>query len=93
VSLINLPNKDYWLSSEHKQETFDFLFCYFLGFASATLLLLLDMIHQAFQVHLGRANTLSHPMLGLGLYVGFTVIWSIGLLMKFAKKGKAQPEN
>jgi len=90
VSLINLPNKDYWLSEERKQKTFDFMFHYLLWFASATLLLLLDMFHQSFQVHLAKADSLSHPMLSLGLYIGFTVVWSIGLLVKFGKKSKSQ---
>jgi uncharacterized membrane protein len=90
VSLINLPNKDYWLSPERKQQTFDFMFIYFLWLASATLLLLLDMFHQTFQVHLGKANTLSHPTLSLGLYIAFTVLWSIGLIIKFGQKGKVE---
>jgi uncharacterized membrane protein len=85
VSLINLPNKDYWLSEERRQDTFAFLTRYLLWFASATLLLLLDIFHQAFQVHLAKANSLSHPVLSLGLYIGFSVTWSIGLFVKFGK--------
>jgi uncharacterized membrane protein len=85
-SLINMPNKDYWLSPERKQETFDFMSHYFLWFASATLLLMLAMFHQTFQVNLGRANGLSHPMLSIGLYIGFSVLWTIGLVRRFGKK-------
>jgi len=47
VSMINLPNKDYWLSEERRQDTFAFLSHYFLWFASATLLLLLDRTKPA----------------------------------------------
>jgi uncharacterized membrane protein len=85
-SLINLPNKEHWLSDERKQETFDFMFSYNLWFASATLLLLLDMFNQTFQVALGKANALTHPKLSLGLYIGFTVVWTIGLFVKFKRK-------
>ena len=90
VSLINLPNKDYWLSPERKQNTFDFMFWYMLCFGSATLLLMLDILYQSFQVHLGKAETLPHFMLSLGLYLGITGVWIVGLYIKFVKKGKAQ---
>lgn len=90
ISLINLPNKAYWLSPERKKKTFDFMFHYFLWFASATLLLLLDMFQQSILVHLGKTESLPHPLLSLGLYISFTIVWSIGLIVKFGKKGKSQ---
>lgn len=90
VSLINLPNKDYWLSEDHKQQTFDFMSHYLLWFASATLLFFLDMFHQSVLVALGKTDSLPHPMLSLGIYIGFIIVWSIGLLVKFGKKGKSQ---
>lgn len=83
--LLNIPNKDYWLAKDHKQKTFDFMFYYLLWFGSATLLLLLDLFYQLFQVHLERISLLTHHFLSLGLYVGFTILWSIGLYVKFAK--------
>ena len=60
ASLINLPNKDYWLSPERSQETVDVLSRQFLWFGSGTLLLLLDIFHQSFKVHLGKAQALEH---------------------------------
>lgn len=88
VWAINLPNKDYWLSEDRKQSTFDFLFHYFLWFASATLVFLLHTFHQAFQVHLGKADGLTHPLLSVGIFIGFSVVWSLGLLVKFGRKGQ-----
>lgn len=85
-SLINLPHKDYWLAPERRQETFEVLFRYFLWFGSATFLLLLDIFHQAFQVHLGKAGTLEHPIVSIVIYVVFSIVWSIGLIKKFMKK-------
>lgn len=90
VSLINLPKKDYWLSLGRRKKTFEFLSQYFLWFASATLIFLLDMFQQSFQVHLGKAQSLPHPLLSLGLYTGFTVVWSIGMVIKFKKKDESQ---
>ena len=89
-NLINLPNKDYWLSPERQKTTFDFMFQYFLWFASATLLLMLDMFQQSIQVQLGKTQSLPHPKLSLGLYIGFTIVWIIGLIVKFGKKGNSQ---
>ncbi len=86
ASLINLPNKDYWLSPERAEETIALLSRQFLWFGSATLLLLLDIFNQSFRVQLGRSQTLEHPVVSLVVYIGFTVIWSIVLIAKFRRK-------
>jgi uncharacterized membrane protein len=85
-SLINLPNKDYWLSPERRQETLDLLSRQFFSFGSATLLLLLDIFHQAFRVHLGKALTLEHPVASIVVYIGFSTFLSIGLIAKFKRR-------
>ena len=85
-SLINLPNKDYWLSSERSQETINVLSRQFLWFGSATLLLLLDIFHQSFKVHLGEAQALEHPVASIVAYVVFAVLWSVGLIIKFMRR-------
>jgi uncharacterized membrane protein len=86
TSLIYLPNKDYWLSPERKQETIDVLSRQFLWFGSATLMLLLDIFHQAFRVHLGKAQALNHPITSIAVYVAFSVLWSIALIAKFMRR-------
>jgi uncharacterized membrane protein len=83
VALINLPDKDYWLLPERRQETIAFLSRQFLWFGSATLLLLLDIFHQSFRVHLGKAQALEHPWASVVAYVLFTTFWSIALIVKF----------
>jgi uncharacterized membrane protein len=85
-NFINLPNKDYWLSPERRQVTVDFLLRQFLWFGSATLMLLLDIMHQSFRVHLGQAGALEHPVASLVTYVAFSTLWSIGLVVKFMRK-------
>lgn len=60
-AMINLPNKGYWLEPERKREMADFLYHYFVWFASATILLLCDVMRQAFLVHLGKAEVLPYP--------------------------------
>ena len=85
-NLINLPNKDYWLSPERRDGTIGLLSRQFLWFGSATLLLMLDIFHQAFMVHLGRSRGLEHPVVSLVIYVAFTAIWSIGLVRRFVRR-------
>lgn len=85
ADLMNLPNKDYWLSPERRRETIDVLSRQFLWFGSATLLLLLDIFHQSFRVHLGKAQALEHPWLSIVTYVVFTTFWSVALIVKFMR--------
>ena len=85
-SMLNLPNKDFWLAEERRQETFQFFIQYFLWFGSATFLLLLYVFHQSFMVHLGNASTLQHPWVSIGFYLGFSVAWCIGLVAKFFRR-------
>lgn len=91
-SAINLPGRDFWLSLENRNQTYRFLFQYFLWLGSATYLLLFDIFHQAFMVHIGRAATLGHPWWSFGLYLLFALAWSIGLYKKFSRKDPEQGE-
>jgi len=84
--LISLPNRDYWLSPERRQRTFDFLSRWFLWFGSATLLMLMDGFHQTFRVNIGKAAALEHPLTSLVVYLLFTAVWTIGMIAKFMKK-------
>jgi hypothetical protein len=88
--LINLPDKDCWLSEKRKKATAEFMFHYFLWFGSATVLFLMDVFNQSFQVHLGRADSLPHILQSLVLYIVFSVVWVIGLFVKFKKKEESQ---
>jgi hypothetical protein len=84
--LINLPNREYWLSTGRAEETIALLGRRFLWFGSATLLLLLDIFHQAFRVQLGYAESLRHPVASLVAYCGFALLWSIALIVRFSRK-------
>jgi uncharacterized membrane protein len=86
TSFINLPNKDYWLAPERSEETIAVLSRQFLWFGSATLLLLLGIFHQSFRVHLGKAQGLEHPVASIVVYIVFTTLWSIALIVKFSRK-------
>ena len=80
---IKLPNRDYWLAPERRQQTLDFLSRGFLWFAAATLALMIDLFHQVFEVNLRGGGPLAHPKLSLGLYVGFAVVFAVALQLRF----------
>lgn len=80
-SRISLPQKELWLSPEHRRRTLDLWAAALLGFASLTLLFLLDVFHQSFRVHLGQANRLEHIGWSLGLYLFLTTAGCVALVL------------
>jgi Domain of unknown function (DUF1648) len=84
-TFISLPNKGYWLSPEHREGTLKLLSRQFLWFGTATLLLLLDIFHQSFNVHLGNARGLEHPVASMVIYIAFTIIWGISLIATYKR--------
>ena len=86
VSLVNLPNKDYWLAPQRKSESLALVRCYLLWMTNATIALLAGCVHLTF-----RANLVRDPDLGpalmviIGLYLVFTLVWCIGLFWQFRK--------
>lgn len=89
-ALINLPNKEFWLAPERRQQTMDSMIAAFFWFGSITLILLLDIFHQSFQVHLGKATGLEHAWLSLGLYLIVSLLWCVAAFAKFFTKDSAQ---
>jgi uncharacterized membrane protein len=87
VSLINLPNRDYWLAPERRAESMAVLSRYMSGFWSATLIFLMSTMHLAFRVNLGWSRAVGDWFFALLLgYLLFTIVWVAGLIKRFAKK-------
>jgi uncharacterized membrane protein len=89
VSLINLPNKDYWLSPERRAESMTVLMKYMTGFWSATLCFLMTTMHLAIRVNLGRSQGLGDWFFVLlGGYILFTIAWTISLIRRFSRRDR-----
>lgn len=85
-SAINLPNKDYWLSPERRQNTIDYLLSVFFGFGSVTMILLLDLYHQSIRVNLAHATKLGHIWISLGMYITIALTGVVTIYSKFSKR-------
>jgi uncharacterized membrane protein len=83
VSLINMPHKEFWLAPERKEKTLTFLSQYLLLFALFTVLLLFDIFNQSFQVALGKAQALTHPLASILVYLSLILLWIICMFVKF----------
>lgn len=85
-SAINLPNKDYWLAPERRQQTLDYIISRFLWLGSLTMILLLVVFDQSFQVHLGNATKLEHFWIIIAIYLALTTWVCIALYRRFQRK-------
>lgn len=88
VSLINLPNKQFWLSAERRDQTLSYLATQFAWFGCAPLTFLLFVLELVF-----RANLRTPPRLDTSAFViplltflAFAAVWSIRFVLRFSRK-------
>ena len=85
TSLVNIPHREYWLSSEHRGESARFLFrhslwlgCLSLGFVTGlNVLIVISNLSQP--VHLPFV----WGILTVGLFIGGVAVWVILLYRRF----------
>lgn len=87
VSLVNLPNKDYWLAPERKEETFHVIAEKMLSFGNATTLFLIITFQLAFEANLNITRHFSSGtmLILLGGYILFAIVWSVRFIARFRK--------
>lgn len=85
--LMNLPNKDYWLGPERSAQTKNYICNWMLVFGGATFIFLLYTFQLVISANLNGTNKLSGYgfWISLGLYLAYTAISTILLIVKFAK--------
>ncbi len=84
---FNLPNRDYWLAPERRDETLDALSAQMEWFGVASLGLYLFVIQMVLET-----NQTSEPGLDsssmfvvLGLYLLFSAVWTTRLFLRYRK--------
>jgi uncharacterized membrane protein len=87
VSLINLPNKEYWLAPERRQSTMAHFRVHFAWFGCALLAFLLFVMELAFRANLTTPHRLNNTafIAALVTFLAFALIWTIRLITRFAR--------
>jgi uncharacterized membrane protein len=91
-SLINLPNKDVWLSPGQRKDTFALLEDRLVLFGNATLLFLMALMQLVTRANLDPARRMSSGAIAflLAFYLFFAIAWTVGLLLRFRKPPKPE---
>jgi uncharacterized membrane protein len=85
-SLINLPNKSYWLAEERRAETFGNIRSYFQWFSILLLTLFIAVNQMVFRANINRENLLSTVLwLIIGAFMVFVVVWLIKFVSQFRR--------
>jgi uncharacterized membrane protein len=82
-SLINLPNKDYWLAPERRAETFRVLRDKIETFQIPLLILFVILNQLTIRANLTGENLSSASWLVLGAFLLYTIVWAFGLNKNF----------
>ena len=92
---LNLPNKAYWLSPEHREETFRFFHAQMGWFGCAILFVLLYGTSLAIRANLTPSrhfdsSSMLYVMIGFGL---FSLLWCVLFVRHFMKVPAHSPGN
>ena len=83
-SLINLPNKDYWLDPERRDHTGRVLKSFLVGYGNAVLLLLVVVFGDAMRASLVPVPHLSNRIWAmLAFLFGFMIFWTVRFFRAF----------
>jgi uncharacterized membrane protein len=83
-SMINLPNKEYWLAPERRAGTAERLQSFLVGFGNAMLLFLLLVFREAMRANLLPSPHLSNRIWVLLVLLGvWGIYWTVRLVRAF----------
>lgn len=85
AQFINLPHKDYWLATERREASINYLTGHMEWMIAATLALLLFILQMTITTNLKGSSVLplAPTWLALVSYFVFTFVWMTKLLMRF----------
>jgi len=87
AEIVNLPNKKYWLSPEHRPATTNFMATWFAWFGCAVFLVIIFTFDYAVQsnLHPDHRPDAAHFIYVLVAFAAFTLLWAIRLAFHFAR--------
>jgi hypothetical protein len=90
VSLINVPNKEFWFGPAQRQQTLAFFKVQFAWFGCGLLAFLLFVNELVFRANLSpphRLNTTAF-VTAMAVFLTFVVIWIARLILRFSRTTK-----
>ncbi len=87
ASAINLPNKEFWLSPERREDTISFLRSQMAWFGCALLAFLLFVMELVFRANLQAPPRLNNAAFvpALLTFLGFSTIWTLRFVFHFSR--------
>lgn len=86
-SMINLPNKDFWLAAERREETFAIIKTYFEWFSILLLMLFIAVNQIVFQANIAKQNLSPTAIwLVLGVFFALVIYWLVKFIGRFRMK-------
>lgn len=85
--LVNLPNKQYWLTTERREETLEWLKAYFGWFACALYLLMIVVYDYAAQsnLHPDHPPGTARLVYTLVVFLAFVIVWLVRIFTRFGE--------
>jgi uncharacterized membrane protein len=86
ISLVNVPNKEYWLAPERRQETIAFFKAQFAWFGCGFLAFLLVVNQLVFDANQTRPRQLNSTefVIAMVVFLAFVGIWTVRLIVRFS---------
>jgi serine/threonine-protein kinase len=86
-SLINLPNRGFWLAQERREATLGIIEKQMTLFGNATLILIIGTMQLVFQANRSGSHRISAEAMWslIGAYVLISIVWTVKFMRKFKK--------
>lgn len=87
AQFINLPNKDYWLAQEHREETLEWLKAYFGWFACGIYVVMIVAFDYAAQsnLHPHHPPGVARLVYTLVGFLVFVIFWLVRMFTRFGR--------
>jgi uncharacterized membrane protein len=90
ISLVNVPNKEYWLAPERREETLAFFRAQFAWFGCGFLAFLIVVNQLVFDANQTQPRRLNGGAFAVALvaFLAYVGIWTVRMIVRFAKVPK-----
>lgn len=83
ISLLNMPNKEYWFAEERRAETLNIIGRYFEWFSAALLTLFIGINQLVIRANLGGGSLSPQSWILLAAFFVFVIVWLVKFMRRF----------